>query len=542
MKKFLFITLLCGLLSSSFAKIIEGGVYYSDKQNITFSFDNSDYQRDWRISPEENPDILRIYCDKPVTVIFHFPSQEVRLTVSESDTVNLTFILKEKDTAHTQLIGVKKMLNTITTDEKLFYLSRLWSEAEYNFVNMDKIDFDWDSLYFSYIPLVLRSTNDHEYYQLLQRFYASLHDGHTQVFDPYCLFVYKDYAPISINIFDKQLFITSIRKNIGLDSSFLAAKIVGIDNIPIDIYLQDSIFPYISASTEQSLWMQVPQAICFDLRSKKLNAEVVRTDGHKATVSLQRNGEATRTDHDKYYSLQPKENESWDFVQLEWLPDSILHLSINAFYPEEYVLKQLNAEEKEILKAKKLIIDLRENGGGSTTVAWALQSHLTKDSFLINYAWQTRINDGVRKANGNWIKEYEDYYFGKAYRTEKGDTISIPNSVKRWTMPTVILIGEFTFSAAEDFLVNLYEIKNRPLLIGSETGGSTGSPLVIENFPLNSYARLCTRRILYPYSLKPFVNKGVTPDIEVKETYEDYCSGQDKVLQKAIDVLSNFKN
>lgn len=170
-----------------------------------------------------------------------------------------------------------------------------------------------------------------------------------------------------------------------------------------------------------------------------------------------------------------------------------------------------------------------------------LQSRLTRNSFFINYAWQSRINDGVRKANGNWIKEYEDYYLDKAYRTEDGDTIFIADSLRRWTMPTVILIGEFTFSAAEDFLVNLYETKNRPLFIGQETGGSTGSPLVIDNLPCDGRARLCTRRILYPYSHTPFVNKGVTPDIIVPTSFKSYSSGQDEVLEKAKTIVIKIK-
>ncbi|MDR2980071.1 MAG: hypothetical protein LBV02_06510 [Bacteroidales bacterium] len=541
MKQFFFVVLLCNLLTPVFSKAINGGVYYSEKRNIVFDFDNSDYQRDWSISPEIRPDILRIYCEKPILVTFHFPAMDASFTLSEYDTVNFVIILEGKDSAYTQLIGVKEIPNTIGIEKKLFHLSHLWSEVKYNFVNIDRIPFDWDSLYFAYIPLIQHTINDYEYFRLLQRFYASLQDGHTEVFIPHSLSAYEDYIPISINVFDRQLRITSIQKNKGLDSSFLAAKIIKIDNIPIDQYLQDSVIPYISASTEQSLWMQIPQAVCFGLRSKKFNAEVLKANGEIDFISLQRDGEATRTIKRQDYNLRPIKNESWDFVQLQWFNDSILRLSINAFYPEDYVLKQLNMREEEILNAKRLIIDLRRNGGGSTTVAHALQSHLTEGPFLINYAWQTRINDGVRKANGNWIEEYEDYYLGKAYRTVEGDTIYISDSVKRWTMPKVILFGEFTFSAAEDFLVNLYETKDRPLLIGSESGGSTGSPLVIENLPLDGLARLCTRRILYPYSLTPFVGKGVLPDILVKETYHDYCSGQDETLKKAIEIVSNLK-
>ena len=107
--------------------------------------------------------------------------------------------------------------------------------------------------------------------------------------------------------------------------------------------------------------------------------------------------------------------------------------------------------------------------------------------------------------------------------------------------PAAILIGRFTFSAAEDFLVNLYEQPGRPVLIGEETGGSTGSPLVVNGLPGGGYARICTRRICYPVSYKRFVNQGVKPDVEVSQTIEDYLQGKDVVLEKAIDELNKHK-
>jgi carboxyl-terminal processing protease len=522
---------------SSFSKNIKGGVYYSEKKKISYFYENSDYLFDWFISPDQKPDILRVYCDKSTNLFFNISTEKIKFKISEKDTIDFVIILNGKDSAFTQIIGVKELPNTISNEEKLFYLSLLWSEVKYNFVNFDRIDFDWDTLYKRSIIEILKTKNDDEYFRILQKFYAKLKDGHTQIQRPSSLRVYYDYIPINIDVFEKQLYITSIRKGNELDSTFLHAKILKIDNIPIDEYLKNNIFPFISASTEQSKWFQVPQTICYDLKSKKFVAEVLKTNGESAIISLKRDGEVTRSMNDRYFNINTKENENWDLVQLDWLTDSILHLSINSFYPEEIVISQLNSKENEILRAKKLIIDLRNNGGGVTNVAWILQSYLTKDKYFINYAWQSRINDGVKKANGNWIEEYADYYTYTAYRTENGDTIFISDTIKRWEMPVVILIGEFTFSAAEDFLVNMYEVPDRPILIGSETGGSTGSPLVIENLPLNSWARLCTRRILYPYSKTPFVNKGITPDIIVNKTFQNYCTGEDVVLEKALEIL-----
>jgi C-terminal processing protease CtpA/Prc len=98
------------------------------------------------------------------------------------------------------------------------------------------------------------------------------------------------------------------------------------------------------------------------------------------------------------------------------------------------------------------------------------------------------------------------------------------------------LIGNRTFSAAEDFLINLYECSNRPILIGEPTGGSTGSPLVIE-ITDDCWARVCTRRVCFPYSKKPFVKEGIQPDILISPTYEDYMNNRDVVLKRAIEYL-----
>ncbi len=112
-------------------------------------------------------------------------------------------------------------------------------------------------------------------------------------------------------------------------------------------------------------------------------------------------------------------------------------------------------------------------------------------------------------------------------------------SFKRINCPVVVLISKFTFSSCEDFLVNIYELPHRPLLIGEKTGGSTGAPLVLFNLPNETTARICTVRILFPYSMKPFVGTGISPDIEVKEDIEDYISGEDVVLNRALQSLTN---
>jgi C-terminal processing protease CtpA/Prc len=93
------------------------------------------------------------------------------------------------------------------------------------------------------------------------------------------------------------------------------------------------------------------------------------------------------------------------------------------------------------------------------------------------------------------------------------DTIEI--DVKRIVVPTTLLIGHNTASAAEDFLIYADNQKHMTK-IGENSFGSTGQPLFIE-LPGGGYARICTKKDTYPNG-REFVGFGVKPDIIVKNT------------------------
>jgi len=510
-------------------------VIHSGKKNISVIINGS--LSNCSISPERDPDRLLVYCSiEKNEVVFKTDIDTAILSISKNDTIKLEIILNLKDTAHTEIIGVKDLPDKIPSEEKQYWLSQVWSETKYNFVNIDKLKFNLDSLYKTYIPKVLATENDFEYYRVLQNFLASLNDAHSQVVDNGQFYPYTDYIPMSLKDFNKKVYITRVRKTPELDSTWVGAELIEIENIPTKKFLETKIFPFISASTEQHLWMQGIAKIQSGLKWQSFYATIKKVDGKVIKINVQRNGETTRTDKDQYWG--PSFNNSRNIVDLKWMDNNIALVSFNRFSPEEKAIKEFDKISKELDKAKGVIIDLRNNGGGSAVVALHLQKYLTKEDYFLNYAWETRTNDGVRKANGNWKDEYKSYYLNQAYRFEMPDTISVSDTIKRIMCPTAILIGRFTFSAAEDFLVNIFEVPKRPILIGEETGGSTGSPLVVSGLPGGGYARICTRRICYPISGKRFVNSGVKPDIEVKQAINDYLANKDVVLEKAFKEIS----
>ncbi|MFN8353101.1 MAG: S41 family peptidase [Spirosomataceae bacterium] len=102
-------------------------------------------------------------------------------------------------------------------------------------------------------------------------------------------------------------------------------------------------------------------------------------------------------------------------------------------------------------------------------------------------------------------------------------------------MPTVVLIGHNTASAAEDFLISADNQKH-VTKIGERTFGSTGQPYLFA-MPGGGNARVCTKKDTYPDG-REFVGVGIKPDIEIIPTLQDYMANRDVVLDKALNYLT----
>jgi hypothetical protein len=532
-KKTVFIVLIAGMQMWASAQKKEVFMH-STIAGIKIYTDNK--PSDWRITPSAHPDVFRIYDPnvKKKTVKFVSDIDSVEFKVNVNKPVYFS-VLYKGDTAYTCIDFTNALPNKLSKADKLMALSLFWSETRYNFAFYDQLTFDWDSLYKVYLPLVEATTNDVDFYDIMQHFAGSLQDGHSSIFsDVY--YQYGDYIPMLVDYFNDTLYITRVRDDLE-NACPLGSKILEINGLPFDQYMDKYINPFVDSKYKPT--QQVLAALrLFSSRplQDKITIKYITPNREIRTITPPRDGEKNR---DKHSSKSRETNYNYDPIYVSWQEDNIAVLTINSFL--DWDGKQIAYFEKKLrdtlYNADGIIIDLRNNGGGSTDVAWYFLQYIIKDSFFLNYAWQTRIHNAVKKANGNFIEENKAYYEMNAYQTFAGDTIFIGDSIQRFSVPIVILISTMTVSAAEDFLVILYERKDRPLLIGQPSFGSTGSPLVFREWPdPNGLAKVCTRRVLFPYSLKP-LDKGVEPDIWVNYTFEEYMSGKDKDMEIAIQEL-----
>jgi Periplasmic protease len=411
--------------------------------------------------------------------------------------------------------------NTLSDAEKIVGLSRCWSEAKYNFVYFDKLNFDWDSLYQATIPIVLDTKNDFEYFRELQRFVAALQDGHTNVsWDRRDLWDNWATIPITTRLIDGKMIVIGVLNNEleQLQGIKRGLEIVKINGIDVHEYVSTHIKPFVFSSTEQ--WLNL---IAYGREATRGK----RSESIRLTFKDENNNifESTISRSMFENDLPPK--PIFDFTILE---HNIGLLKIYDFWRDDFTTHFDSIYEK-ILATNGLIIDIRGNGGGSSNNSEYVLSHLTNENFNMS-VWSSPY---YIPAFASWNRPRE-WHIGEPW-------IGQPVRNKPfYNKPIALLIDESTFSAAEDFCVGFRNMK-RGTIIGTPSGGSTGNPIGFD-LPGGGSVQICTKKDTYPDGTE-FVGVGILPDVEVQETVSSFLSKSEtgidnsNTTRKAIEVLKS---
>jgi C-terminal processing protease CtpA/Prc len=432
--------------------------------------------------------------------------------------------------------------NELSKEGKIYGLSKFWQEVNYNFVYLNRVDrTEWDNLYKKYISEVQNTPNDYEYYRLLQKFCAFLKDGHTNVFfskkiqDNIFTTDFGDYRLFLSNI-EGRAIITKVNDS-KKDELPIGTEIIKVNGMPTKQFINQNVKPFISSSTEHILNDWSVKYMLQGYINSTFNLELKLPNGKTKSLKLTRSKSTEK-------ELYPEDKT--DLFEFKWINKDIAYIALNSFSNWD-IMDLFSDKLPEIQKAKKLIIDLRKNGGGNGAVGREIIKYLTKDTLLYGSKSQSRLHIPTYKAWGKWtntkdtinnawkkqsyLSYHDQYYYDFPYEPYSTSNMDI----SRTEIPTVILIGHSTASAAEDFLIYADNQENMTK-IGEPTFGSTGQPMSF-NLPNGGKGRVCTKKETYPDG-REFVGYGINPDIEIKRTLTDYIENKDPVLEKAIEYLS----
>ncbi|MFA8298535.1 MAG: S41 family peptidase [Hyphomicrobiales bacterium] len=424
--------------------------------------------------------------------------------------------------------------------EKLFSLSRFWSEAKYNFINYDKINFNFDSLYYTYIDKISKTRNDYEYHLLIQRFAASLNDSQTkiQISDHNFGKPIKSYL-VEFKEYNHKVYITAFvpRKKFK-KKKYIGSEVISINGLETREFLSTKIFPYLSASTKNHLYKQALEEMSFNRYTDSLDLKL-KIRGRTSKVKIF--PVYTKSKITDYKPIGKFSKNKKKAISYNFTPDSILILNINKFHKNPKFKRQLwSLYDTLINQSKGVILDLRHNKGGDENIARSILGSFVQTKHIHSYGIETRIHNAKKKTNGNFIKGNKEFFKLTATETIDPKTITLYHRLKV-KVPSCILIGKNTCASTENALMYIYEIANRPQIIGEETCGILGNPLILSNFAGGNYARININRHFLPFSRKMIIRSGIVPDLHIKETIDDYLNDYDPVLEKGINLLKEIK-
>jgi C-terminal processing protease CtpA/Prc len=414
--------------------------------------------------------------------------------------------------------------------ERIAGFVRLWSEVKYNFVGFDRLpELKWDEVLNEYLPKVQQVKTADEYFCVLARCLALLHDGHSDI-------SWGGQAPhpnsggsrlpMEIRIEDDDLVeivrpmsVTEIvgeaRKTELLQANLKPGEeLTQLDGRAVKDILCQDIYPYVSASTPQDRRLRAARWLVAGDYGSLARVGVKGLDGEQREVVL------TRKPHAFDAHCLPRAEFENNF-ECRDLPKGLLYINLPSFESDQ-VVRDFQRVFSRVVNSKGLILDVRKNSGGDSSQGEAIIGLLT-DKPVANTRWKTR---DYRPAFRAWGRK-EQYY------EEDGGFIP-PITSQPFLGPLVVLTGPATFSAAEDFVVPLHASK-RATIVGERTAGSTRQPLWIE-LPCGAQARVCTKLDTYPDG-RDYVSVGIIPDVEVHPTAADLAAGRDVALETAQRVI-----
>jgi len=379
------------------------------------------------------------------------------------------------------LVGIPTAKTYAYTPQELY--DSVWQLIDTKYVDSTNNNQDWHSWRHKYDSSL---KNDKDAYLGIETMLVSLNDPYTRFLDPDAFA--DETQSISGTLF-------GIGVQIGIKDAKLMV-IAPIEDTPADkagLKANDLI---IDINGKDTKGMSVKEA-----------ADLIRGP-QGTTVKLKVKREAVA---DKVYTITRQKIEVKS-VSIAPPKGAVIDKNIGYIRLNSFLSHTASDEIKTALKKLKdkdgYIIDLRSNPGGLLTNAISISDMFLSSGVIVS----TVDRDGYKE-------------------TQKTSNNSITNK------PLVVLIDGGSASASE-ILSGALKDNGRALLVGTKSFGK-GLVQEINKLPGGSGINITTQRYLTPNGTD-INKKGITPDIEVKNTDEDIKNKKDEQLRKADEVIKNL--
>jgi carboxyl-terminal processing protease len=324
--------------------------------------------------------------------------------------------------------------------EQIF--ERVWKDVDEHYYDPEFGGVKWQEVRQRYLPLVRAAKDDKDFYSIVDRMTAELHDAHTRFSSPEQWENHKKHQGVSVGFragyVEEKVVVLDVlpESNAAHAGVQPGMTVIALDGQPISERLAEAAPKVLPSSTKRVTKLRILGEVFAGSLETPFAASLERANGSSLDVKYAR----------QTLSMEPG-------VTSTKLSSGYGYIRFDEFHPS--LVKDFRAAVEKLRATPGLILDLRRNRGGVGATLEAMAT-LFFDTKTLFERRMSRKQITASERDGRRTEETQ-VFVGK-----KGEQI--------YSGPVVILVSEYSASATEVFAAGMQD-SGRAKLVGSPSCG-----------------------------------------------------------------------
>ncbi len=384
---------------------------------------------------------------------------------------------------------------------------KVWKDVDEHYYDPEFGGVNWKEIHQRYLPLVQAAKDDKDFYSILDRMTAELHDAHTRFSSPEQWKNHEKHVGVSVGfrpgyVEDKvavlDVFPESNAAHAGIEAGMI---VTALDGQPTADRLAEAAKTVLPSSSERVTKLRILSNVFAAPLETPFAASLERADGSVFEVKFAR----------QILSDAPR-------VAATKLSSGFGYIRFDEFQPS--LVKDFRTALENLRTTPGLILDLRRNSGGVGATLEAMEGFFFDRRTLFERR-MSRKEVTASERDGRHTEEMQ-YFVGK-----KGAQI--------YAGPVVILVSEYSASATEVFAAGMQD-SGRATLVGSQSCGCVLG-ITHERVMKGGGVLEISEILWFSPKGRKLEGEGVIPDKAVHPTIASLEEKRDVVLEEGERVL-----
>lgn len=411
-------------------------------------------------------------------------------------------------------IAAKGISRSLTPGDRQAVFEKVWKNVDEHYYDPKFGGVDWQEVHQRYLPLIQNAKADKDFYSLLDRMTAELHDAHTRFSSPEQWENRKKHQGVSTGfragLIEGQVVVLEVYPGSPAEKAGVlpGMLLTSLGGEPMAERLAKSAKEVLPSSSERVTQLRVLSNVFAASLETPVDASFQRADGSVFKTHFAREMLSTAP-----RVISARTGSGFGYVRFDEF--------------EHGVVREFKSALEQMRATPGLILDLRWNRGGDGASLQAIADMFFSRKTLFERR-MSRKQVSASERDGKRTEETRVYAGGKGERTYSG--------------PVVILLSVYSASATEVFAAGMQD-SGRATIVGAQSCGCVLG--ITHDRVMKGGGVLEISEILWfsPKGRK-LEGEGVIPDRRVAPTIASLQQRKDVVLEageKALQGLAGAK-